>query len=65
MEEILTWKILRQAWYSAKIIVQLYSDTAETISSTTKVEVAKYIHLQMWILFAFGYGKFNGKQFMG
>ena len=52
MEEILTWKILQQAWYSAKNLVQLYSDTAENISSTmTKVELAKYIHLQMWTLF--------------
>ena len=74
IEEILTWKIVLQAWYFARILVQLYSDTAEDISSTmTKVEVAKYIHRQMWILFdidvenflSFGYSKFNRKQFTG
>ena len=26
MEEILIWKIMRQAWYFARILVQLYSD---------------------------------------
>ena len=65
---------MRQAWYFAKNPVQLYSDTAENISSTMKkVELAKYVHLQMWILFvidvenfmSFGNGKFNRKQCMG
>ena len=46
IEEILTWKIVLQAWYFARILVQLYSDTVEDISSTmTKVELAKYVHL--------------------